>query len=93
MLQIAMAADLLTRGRGKLFATHATIIWYAETAPILGNISECDNIKGKGIHGIKNIAKKRGPVLVVPVAIAFPTAETIIRQMIWIDRSPVRPDV
>jgi hypothetical protein len=35
MLQIAIDAERFTSGLGKLFATHATIIWYAETAPIL----------------------------------------------------------
>jgi hypothetical protein len=44
-------------------------------------------------YGIKNIAKKRGPVFVVPVAMAFPTADTTIKQMIWMLRSPVRPEV
>lgn len=31
--------------------------------------------------GIRNIAKNRDPVLVVPVAAALPTAETIIKIM------------
>lgn len=50
---------------------------HAETAPI----------------GIKNMAKKRAPILVVAVAIAFPTTATSIKQMIWMERSPVRADV
>lgn len=49
----------------------------AETAPI----------------GMRNIAKKRAPTLVVPVAIAFPTAAISIRQTMWIDRSFVLDDV
>lgn len=49
----------------------------AETAPI----------------GMRNMAKKRAPMLVVPVAIAFPTAAISIRQTMWIDRSFVLDDV
>lgn len=49
----------------------------AETAPI----------------GMRNMAKKRAPMFVVPVAIAFPTAATSIRQTMWIDRSFVLDDV
>lgn len=93
MLQMAIAADRLTRGRGKLFATHATMIWHADTAPILVKVSGNGRLERSYTHGIRNIAKKRGPVFVVPVAIAFPTAETTIKQMIWSDRSPVRPEV
>lgn len=43
--------------------------------------------------GIKNMAKKRAPMLVVAVAIAFPTAAISIRQMICIERSFVLDDV
>lgn len=50
---------------------------HAETAPI----------------GMRNMAKKRAPTLVVPVAMAFPTAATSIRQTMWIDRSFVLDDV
>ena len=50
-------------------------------------------LENGGTHGIKNMAKKRGPVFVVPVAIAFPIADTVIKQMIWMLRSPVRPEV
>lgn len=71
MLQVAIATVRLTRGRGKEFATHATMIVYAENAPI----------------GIRNIAKKRAPVTVDPVAIALPTAEMIRRMAMWIDLS------
>lgn len=49
----------------------------AETAPI----------------GMRNIAKKRAPMFVVPVAMAFPTAATSIKQIMWIDRSFVLDDV
>lgn len=43
--------------------------------------------------GIKNMAKKRAPMLVVAVAMAFPTAATSIRQMMCIERSFVLDDV
>lgn len=49
----------------------------AETAPI----------------GMRNMAKKRAPMFVVPVAIAFPTAATSIKQTMWIDLSLVLDDV
>lgn len=42
---------------------------------------------------MRNMAKKRAPMFVVPVAIAFPTAATSIRQTICIDRSFVLDDV
>lgn len=42
---------------------------------------------------MRNIAKKRAPMFVVPVAIAFPTAATSIRHTMWIDRSFVLDDV
>lgn len=43
--------------------------------------------------GMRNMAKKRAPMFVVPVAIAFPTAATSIRQTMWIDLSFVLDDV
>lgn len=71
MFAIATQADRLTMGRGKELAIQGTMIVKAEMAPM----------------GIKNIAKKRAPRFVVPVAMAFPAAATSIRTMIWIDRS------
>lgn len=65
ILQIAIAADRLTSGRGKLFATHATIIWYAETDP----------------RGIKNIAKNLAPVFKVEMTMMLPINEMESRQM------------
>jgi hypothetical protein len=75
ILQIAIAADLLTNGRGKLLATQVMMIWYALTAP----------------SGIKNMAKNLAPVFNVLTTIIFPTQLTISKQMIWILRSPVLP--
>lgn len=43
--------------------------------------------------GMRNIAKKRAPRFVVPVATAFPTAARSIRPMICRDRSWNRADV
>lgn len=43
--------------------------------------------------GIRNMAKKRAPTLVVAVAMALPTAAMSMRQMMWIERSFVRADV
>lgn len=43
--------------------------------------------------GMRNIAKKRAPMFFVPVAMAFPTAATSMRHMMWIDRSFVLDDV
>lgn len=43
--------------------------------------------------GIRNMAKKRAPTLVVAVAMALPKAATSIRQMMWMDRSLVLADV
>lgn len=65
MLQMAMAADLLTIGLGNEFATQVTMIWYAETAPI----------------GIRNMAKKRTPVFVVDMTIILPIQDTHMRHM------------
>jgi len=42
--------------------------------------------------GINNMAKKRAPKTLVPVAMALPTAATIIRPKICSDRSPVLAD-
>lgn len=39
--------------------------------------------------GIRNMAKKRAPRLVVAVAIALPIAAISMRTMIWIERSLV----
>lgn len=58
----------------KEFAIQATMIWKAETAPM----------------GIRNIPKNLAPTLVVPPTIAFPTAETVSRQMMWMLLSAVR---
>jgi hypothetical protein len=49
----------------KEFAIQATMIWKAETAPM----------------GMRNMPKNLAPTLVVPPTIAFPTAETVSRQM------------
>jgi len=65
MLQIAMQLERLTRGRMNVFATQATMTWYAQTAP----------------RGMRNIAKKRAPVEYVPVATALPTAEIRVNTM------------
>lgn len=43
--------------------------------------------------GIRNMAKKRAPMLVVAVAMALPTAARSIRQMMWMERSRVRAEV
>lgn len=43
--------------------------------------------------GMRNIAKKRAPTAVVPVAMALPTAATIMRQIIWMDLSLTLADV
>lgn len=43
--------------------------------------------------GMRNMAKKRAPKDVVPVAMAFPTAATSIRPIICSDRSSKRADV
>jgi hypothetical protein len=64
-LQMAIAADRFTIGRMKELATHATMIWKAETAPM----------------GMRNMPKNLGPTLVVPPTMALPTAETVKRQM------------
>ena len=77
ILQIAIAADRFTMGRRKLFATQVIIIWYADTAP----------------SGIRNMAKYLAPVLRVETTMMFPTHEIINKQIIWIDRSPVPPEV
>lgn len=37
--------------------------------------------------GMRNMAKKRAPMLVLPAAIAFPTAAIIMRQKMWMERS------
>lgn len=37
--------------------------------------------------GMRNMAKYRTPTLVEPVAMAFPTADRVVRQAMWIDRS------
>jgi hypothetical protein len=58
----------------KELATQATMIWKAETAPM----------------GIRNMPKNLAPTLVVPPTMAFPTAETVSRQMMWMLRSEVR---
>jgi len=73
-LQMAMAAERLTMGRMNEFATQATMIWNAETAPI----------------GMRNMPKNLGPTLVVPPTMALPTAETVSRQMMWMLLSLVR---
>jgi hypothetical protein len=77
MLQIEIAADLLTNGRGKLLAIQAMIIWYAGTAP----------------SGIRNMAKNLAPVFSVDTMIVFPMQEIVSKQMMWIERSPLFPDV
>lgn len=71
MLAMATQADRFTIGRGKELAIQGTMIVKAEMAPI----------------GIRNMAKKRAPRLVVPVAMALPIAATSIRTMMWIERS------
>lgn len=43
--------------------------------------------------GIKNMAKKRAPTAVLPVAMALPTAATSMRHMICSERSLVLADV
>jgi Cys-tRNA synthase (O-phospho-L-seryl-tRNA:Cys-tRNA synthase) len=53
------------------------MIWYAETAPI----------------GIKNMAKKWAEILVVDTTMTFPMTEMNMRRIIWMLRSPVRPEV
>ena len=77
MLQIAILAERLTRGRGKELAIQERMIWNEETAPM----------------GIKNMAKKRGPVDVVAVAMTLPRQASSIRQMMCRERSPVRLEV
>lgn len=77
ILHMAIAADLFTVGRGKEFATQDTMIWYAETAPM----------------GIRNMAKKRAPSAVVPVAMAFPIVATSIKLKMCRERSPLREEV
>jgi hypothetical protein len=52
------------------------MIWYADTAP----------------NGMRNIAKNLAPVFKVETTIIFPTQDTMSKQMIWIDLSPVLPD-
>lgn len=77
MFATAIAAERLTKGLGNEFATHAMMIWYAETAPM----------------GIKNMPKNLAPRLVVAVQMMHPTTLTIISEMMWIPRSLLRPDV
>lgn len=72
-----MHALRLTSGRGNELATQATMIWYADTAPM----------------GMRNIAKKRAGTLSVAVAMMLPTTDMSIRQAMWIDRSAVLPEV
>ena len=66
ILQIAIAADRFTSGRGKLLATQVMIIWYALTAP----------------SGIRNMAKNLAPVFRLLTTMIFPTQLTINKQII-----------
>lgn len=73
MFAIATQADLLTSGRGNEFATHGTMIVYAETAPI----------------GIRNMAKNRAPRFVVAVAMALPIVAISMSAKMCSERSLV----
>ena len=91
----AIEMERFTRGRGNELATQETIIWSVDTPSLvrsrgalrlLGLRVIPNRAASVDLHaetapiGIRNIAKKRAPMFVVPVAIAFPTAATSIRQ-------------
>lgn len=85
-----MEADRFTIGRGKEFATQETMIWSEDIATLVSDFWNLERKEGWQFFcsqadtapmGIRNMAKKRAPTLVVAVAMALPTAATSMRQM------------
>lgn len=101
MLQMAIAADRLTSGRGKEFVTQDTRIWSAKLSAPAGESWWSQLVIWMVRYlqaltapiGIRNIAKNRAPVDVAPVAMALPTADTHMRHMMWMDLSLVLDEV
>jgi hypothetical protein len=88
MLQMAIAAERLTSGRGKEFATHDTMIWSGgKLVNGAGEVGQVDLQEDTAPIGMRNMAKKRAPTTVVPAAIAFPTAASSMRQTMCKDLS------